>query len=60
MYLGVDKSELYKYMSRDNIDFDVSKYTNEVALRKLDLYGFIDFCIRNQKYIVKIDELEII
>ena len=60
MYLGVDKSELYKYMSRDNIDFDVSKYTNEVALRKIDLYCFIDFCIRNQKYIVKIDELEII
>ncbi len=60
MYLGVDKSEMTKYMTRDNIDYDVSKYTNEVQLKKLNLYEFIDFCIRNQKHIVKIDELEII
>lgn len=60
MYLGVDKSNMGEYISRDKIDFDISRYTNEVQLRKLDLYGFIDFCIRNQKHIVKIDELEII
>ena len=30
MYLGVDKSDMLKYMSRDNIAYDLSKYTNEV------------------------------
>lgn len=60
MYLGVNEEELLKYMSRDNISFDISKYPYEKQLKRLDLYSFIDFCIRNQKHIVKIDELEII
>ena len=60
MYLGVEENELRKYMERDKICYDLDKYPYERQLRKLDLYEFIDFCIRNQKYIVKIDELEII
>ena len=48
------------YMNRDKIGFDAFKYTYERQLKKLDLYDFIDFCIRNQNYILKIDELEII
>lgn len=60
MYLGIAEKDLPTYMSRDNISFDTSKYSYEKQLKRLDLYGFIDFCIRNQKYIVKIDELEII
>lgn len=60
MYLGVAESDISTYMSRDNIYFDMSKYPYEKQLKKLDLYSFIDFCIRNQKYIVKIDELEVI
>lgn len=60
MYLGVSKEDMKKYMERDKISFDVSKYTYEKQLKKIDLFQFIDFCIRNQKYIVKINELEII
>ncbi len=60
MYLGVEKDHMMEYMMRDKIGFDISHYTYERQLKTLDLYGFIDFCIRNQKYIVKIDELEII
>lgn len=60
MYLGVEKENISKYMMRDNIGFDTFKYPYERQLKKLDLYAFIDFCIRNQKHIVKIDELEII
>lgn len=60
MYLGVEKDKLNEYMARDRIYFDISKYTYERQLKKIDLYAFIDFCIRNQKHIVKIDELEII
>ena len=60
MYLGVEKDDMIKYMGRDKIGFDIDKYTYERQLKKIDLYAFIDFCIRNQKHIVKIDELEII
>ena len=60
MYLGVEKDHMMDYMMRDKIGFDISHYTYESQLKTLDLYGFIDFCIRNQKHIVKIDELEII
>ena len=60
MYLGVSKEEMVNYMNRDKIGFDISKYTYERELKKLDLYGFIDFCITNQKYIVKIEQIEIL
>lgn len=60
MYLGVEKEKMMDYMMRDKIGFDIANYTYERQLKKLDLYAFIDFCIRNQKHIVKIDELEII
>lgn len=60
MYLGVEQDKMNDYMNRDKIGFDAFKYTYERQLKKLDIYDFIDFCIRNQKYILKIDELEII
>ena len=60
MYLGVSENELSEYMKRDNIFFEISKYPYEKQLKRLDLYSFIDFCIRNQKHILKIEELEII
>lgn len=60
MYLGVSKDKMMEYMTRDKIGFDTFKYTYEPHLKELDLYAFIDFCIRNQRHIVKIDELEII
>lgn len=60
MYLGADREEMLRYMMRDKIAFDVEKYAIEKELTKVDLYSFIDFCIKNQKYIVKISDLEII
>lgn len=60
MYLGISKENLLSYMKRDHMAFDLDKYTYEKQLRKLDLKGFIDFCITHQKHIVKINELEII
>ena len=60
MYLGADKEEMLSFMMRDKIAFDIDKYPYEKELKKKDLLEFISFCIRNQKYIVKINELEII
>lgn len=60
MYLGIEEDKINEYMSRDKIVFDLQKYPYEKQLKTLDLYAFIDFCIRNQKHIVKIEELEII
>ena len=58
MYLGSTKEEMLNYMMRDKIAFDIDHYTFERQLSKVDLYTFIDFCIKNQKHIVKINELE--
>lgn len=60
MYLGATEDTLTKYMMRDKIAFDIEEYKIEEELSKIDLIGFIDFCIRNQKQILRIDDLEII
>ena len=60
MYLGYSKEEILNRMLVDNIVFELDKYTFERKLAGVDLYTFIDFCIKNQKYILKIRELEII
>lgn len=60
MYLGTTKEEMLNYMMRDKIAFDIDKYTFEKQLANVDLFQFIDFCIRNQRHIVKINELEIV
>lgn len=60
MYLGCDKEEMIHYMMRDKIAFEIDHYTVEKQLRKVDLYEFIKFCIKNQKYILRINSLEII
>ena len=53
MYLGVPKDELKKRMERDNISFDDTKYAYEKELKKMNIQEFIDFCIRNKRYIVR-------
>lgn len=57
--MGADKPAMLNYMMRDKIVFDVDKYTIEKELAKVDLYRFIDFCIKNQRFILKINELEL-
>ena len=53
MYLGVEKDKFLSYMMRDQIAFEVDKYAYEKQLKKMNLEEFIDFCIRNQRYIVR-------
>ena len=53
MFLCVPKEKFSKYMMRDGIVFDIDKYAYEKEFRKLDLEGFIDFCIRNKRYIIR-------
>ena len=40
-------------MMRDKISFDIDKYAYEKELKKMDIEEFIDFCIRNKKYIIR-------
>ena len=37
----------------DKISFDVDKYAYEKELKKMNIEEFIDFCIRNQRYIIR-------
>lgn len=60
MYLGCDKEDMTHYMMRDKVVFDIEDYTIEKELKKVNLYDFIKFCIKNQKYIIRINSLEII
>lgn len=60
MYLGCDKEDMINYMMRDQTAFEIDHYTVEKQLRKIDLYEFIKFCIKNQKHILRINNLEII
>ena len=53
MYLGVPNDELANYMMRDKIVFELNKYAYEKELKKMNIEEFIDFCIRNQRYIVR-------
>ncbi len=59
MYQGCDsKEELVSRMAKDKVVFDIDKYSVEKALSKVDIYGFIDFCCKNQRYIIRLDNLE--
>ncbi len=53
MYLGIEKKDFPTYMMRDKISFEIDKYAYEKELKKMNLEEFIDFCIRNQKYIIR-------
>lgn len=58
MYMGADREELVSYMMRDRISFDIDKYPIEKGLRTVDLFGLIDFCCNNQKYIIRLSNLD--
>ncbi len=53
MYLGVKEENFDKYMVRDNIFFDKTKYKYEKMLRTIDIYSFIAYLIKNKKSIFK-------
>ena len=60
MYLGVPKDEFETFMSRDKIPFNKEQYAYEKELKKMSLSEMIDFCIRNSKYIIRTEKVEII
>ncbi len=53
MYMGIPRDEFFSYMMRDKVSFDIDKYAYEKELKNMDIEEFIDFCIRNQKYIIR-------
>ncbi len=53
MYLGVPKEEFEQYMMRDKIVFEANKYAYEKELKKMDIEEFIEFCIRNKRYMIR-------
>ncbi len=60
MYLGYSKDEFPKYMMRDKVPFNIEEYEEEEGLKYLDLKEFIKFCIKNQKQILRIEDIEIL
>ncbi len=60
MYLGCEKEDFPRYMMRDGIPFEIDRYIVDKSLKKMNLLEFIEFCIHNQKRIVRINQLEII
>lgn len=53
MYLGIPKEDFLSCMTRDKVAFDADKYAYEKELKKMNLEQFIDFCIRNKRYIIR-------
>ncbi len=60
MYLGCEKEEFPGYMMRDKITFEMDRYVFDSEMKKKNLMEFIEFCVHNQKRIVRINTLEII
>lgn len=53
MYLGVKKEDMVKYMMRDKIAFEVKNFAYEKELINMNIEEFIEFIIRNQRYIIR-------
>lgn len=60
MYLGCEKEDFPRYMMRDGISFEIDRYVVDESLKRMNLREFIEFCITNQKRIIRINHLEII
>lgn len=55
MYLGIDTKEaLLNKMIEDKIVFDVENYPIDKNMKKMSLQEFIDFCIKNNRHILKL------
>ena len=65
MYLGYEKSDMEKLFVRDNIFFDINNLEYNKIFKELDIYGFINYIIKNKKEIlnkktVVIEEIELL
>ena len=58
MYLGyTEKQDILNKMIADKVDFDLDKYPIDRNIKKLNLQQFIDFCIKNNKHILKLNNI---
>jgi len=70
MYLGYNnKEDILDRMIEDKIGFDLENYPIDKNMKKMDLQDFINFCSKNSKHILKlnnvleiekVDEIEVI
>ena len=58
MFLGIPKEDMVKYMMRDKIAFEVDGYAYEKELINMNIEEFIEFIIRNKRYIVRFNRLD--
>ena len=58
MYLGyVDKESILDKMIEDKIGFDLEKYPLDRSLKKMNLKVFTEYCIKNSKNILKLNNI---
>ena len=58
MYLGYDNKEtILNRMIDDKIGFDIENYPIDKNMKKMDLEDFINFCIKNNKHILKLNNV---
>ena len=58
MYLGYnDKESLLNKMINDKIGFDLDKYPIDKNMKKLNINSFIEYCIKNNKNILKLNNI---
>lgn len=65
MYLGVERSQMEKYMIRDNIFFSIADYKEVEELKHLDIFEFIQFILKNKRSLMRkkkvaIEEIEVL
>ena len=58
MYLGyTDKEKMLNKMIDDKIGFDLEKYPLDRSLRKMNLKVFTEYCIKNSRHILKLNNI---
>jgi len=58
MYLGYDdKEKTLNKMIEDRIGFDLDKYPLDKNMKKMDIKEFTEYCIKNSKNILKLDNI---
>lgn len=58
MYLGYNEKEtILNKMMEDKVGFDLDKYPLDKNMKKLNLQQFMDFCVKNSKHILKINNI---
>lgn len=58
MYLGYNEKEtILNKMIEDKVGFDLDKYPLDKNIKKLNLQQFIDFCVKNSKHILKLNNI---